>query len=263
MCILNSVGVNGINNHIDVKTIQILLNMNLGKLVPLSPLIEDGHMGNQTLNAIYEFQRRIVKMPNPDRKVDTKGNTLRLLQENIPSEFTEDKFKAIMIHASRSNVIKYFNALKKAMTVNRIDTPLRMAHFLAQIGHESGDLKYSEEIASGSNYEGRIDLGNTEQGDGVRFKGRGLIQLTGRANYEAYGKDRNKDYVSENNNQLIASDPYLAVDVACWFWTKHLLNEIADTDNIVKITNVINGGENGLEDRKKRLARAKFFLKIK
>ena len=263
MCILNSVGANGINNQVDVKTVQILLNMNLGKLVPLRPLIEDGQIGNQALNAIYEFQHRIVKMPNPDRKVDPKGNTLRLLQENISSEFTEDKLKAIMIHASRNNIVKYFNALKKTMTLNRIDTPLRMAHFLAQIGHESGDLKYSEEIASGSNYEGRIDLGNTEQGDGIRFKGRGLIQLTGRANYEAYGKDRNKDYVSGNNNLLIASDPYLAVDVACWFWTKHHLNEIEDTDNIVKITKAINGGENGIEDRKKRLVRAKFFRKIR
>ncbi len=263
MCILNSVGAGAVNDQTDVKTVQILLNMNLEKLVPLSPLIEDGQIGNQTLNAIYEFQHRIVKMSNPDRKVDPKGNTLRLLQENISSEFTEDKLKAIMIHASKSNIAKYFNALKMAMSFNGINSPLRMAHFLAQIGHESGDLKYSEEIASGSNYEGRIDLGNTEPGDGVRFKGRGLIQLTGRANYEAYGKDRNKDYVSGNNNLLIATDSFLAVDVACWFWIKHRLNEAADSDNIVKITKIINGGENGLEDRKKRLIRAKFFLKAR
>jgi len=259
MCILNSVGSNAVNNQVDVKTIQILLNMNFGKLVSFSPLIEDGHIGNQTLNAIYEFQHRIVKVSNPDRRVDPKGNTLRLLQENISSEFTEDKLKAIMILASKSNIAKYFNALKMAMSFNGINSPLRMAHFLAQIGHESGDLKYSEEIASGSNYEGRIDLGNTEQGDGVRFKGRGLIQLTGRANYEAYGKDRNKDYVSGKNNLLIASDSFLAVDVACWFWKKHLLNEIADTDNIVRITKVINGGENGLEDRKKKISSRKIF----
>ncbi len=68
------------------------------------------------------------------------------------------------------------------MNENGINTPLRRVHFFAQIGHESKELIYSEEIASGRAYEGRFDLGNTQPGDGVRFKGRGLIQITGRAN---------------------------------------------------------------------------------
>jgi putative chitinase len=93
-----------------------------------------------------------------------------------------------------------------------------MAHFIAQIGHESASFLFAEEIADGSAYEGRIDLGNTQSGDGKRFKGRGLIQLTGRANYAAYSKDSGVDYVAKP--QVVASDPVVAVDVACWFWNK-------------------------------------------
>jgi putative chitinase len=135
-----------------------------------------------------------------------------------------------------------------------------MAHLLAQVGHESGDLRFSEEIASGAAYEGRADLGNTQPGDGPRFKGRGLIQLTGRANYTAFGRDRNRDFITPENYRLIATDPNLAVDVAGWFWVKHGLNAFADADNVREITRRINGGFNGLDDRTARLARAKFFL---
>jgi putative chitinase len=104
------------------------------------------------------------------------------------------------------------------MLESGISTPLRMAHFLAQLAHESGELRYAEEIASGDAYEGRADLGNSEPGDGRRFKGRGLIQLTGRFNYEAYGKTRGKDYTVSNKTDLLANDPFIAVDVSCWYW---------------------------------------------
>jgi putative chitinase len=143
-----------------------------------------------------------------------------------------------------------------------INTPLRMAHFLAQTGHESGDLLYTEELASGQAYEGRADLGNTQPGDGPKFKGRGLIQLTGRANYVAYGQSIGQDLTVDGNWAKVATDPSLAVDVACWFWTKHDLNALADNDQLNTITQRINGGLNGLPDRTEHLERAKFGFQL-
>jgi len=121
---------------------------------------------------------------------------------------------------------------------------------------------YSEETASGAAYEGRNDLGNTQAGDGPRFKGRGLIQLTGRNNYTAYGNDTGKNLTDGGNPQLVAADPSLAVDVSCWFWDTNNLNTLADADDIIGVTKAVNGGLNGLESRKAYLRRAKFFLKL-
>jgi hypothetical protein len=118
----------------------------------------------------------------------------------------------------------------------------------------------AEEIADGSAYEGRSDLGNTKPGDGKRFKGRGLIQLTGRANYAAYSKDTGVDYVAKP--LLVATDPLVAVDVACWFWNKHGISKLADKDDVKAVTKAINGGFNGLDDRIEFLLRAKAVLGI-
>tara|TARA_R110002073_G_scaffold323254_1_gene500529 strand:+ start:125 stop:451 length:327 start_codon:yes stop_codon:yes gene_type:complete len=103
-------------------------------------------------------------------------------------------------------------------------------------------------------------LGNIKVGDGMRFKGRGLIQLTGRANYTEYGRDISQDLISDENYKRVAEDLDLAVDVSCWFWKKRKLNFYADQDNMRAVTKRINGGYNGLNDRKKYLCRAKFFL---
>ena len=113
-------------------------------------------------------------------------------------------------------------------------------------------------MASGEAYEGK--LGNNQPGDGPRFKGRGLIQLTGRDNYNAYGKAKGIDYTTQAAAKLLATNPVVAVDVACWFWTLLSLNALADKDDVTEITKKINGGFNGLEKRKAFLARAKFFL---
>lgn len=143
-----------------------------------------------------------------------------------------------------------------------INTPLRWSHFLAQIAHESAELRYSEEIASGKAYDtGKlaVRLGNTPQadGDGQKYKGRGLIQITGRANYEAYKKYCGFDVVTKP--QLLAQ-PVGAIRSAMWFWKSKGLNELADRDEFTVITKRINGGTNGIEDRRKYLARAKRVL---
>lgn len=261
MCITGSVGRSGVNRFHDVKTIQILLNLNIYQLGPLVPLAESGECGASTIAVIELFQRKVRGATRPDAKVDANGGTLAALRVGLLPGFTEKKLEGIYIHAGLGKIARYFPGLIAKMNENGINTPLRRVHFLAQIGHESKELIYSEEIASGSAYEGRRDLGNTQPGDGVRFKGRGLIQITGRANYTDFGHARHRDFTSnvEAARQL-ATDPSLAVDASCWFWNEHNLNQLADRDNVLAITKVINGGTNGLEDRKALLARAKFFL---
>ena len=138
-----------------------------------------------------------------------------------------------------------------------INTPLRWCHYLAQIAHESAELRYSEEIASGKDYEGRKDLGNIYKGDGVKFKGRGLIQLTGRANYTTYKAFCGFDVVKQPE---LLCKPVGAVRSSMWFWHRKGLNELADRDEFTLITKKINGGTNGIEDRRKYLARAKKII---
>ncbi len=137
------------------------------------------------------------------------------------------------------------------------DNPLRLAHFLAQVAHESGGFRYMEEIASGQAYEGRADLGNTQAGDGKRYKGRGPIQLTGRANYRLFGRDLGIDF--EQHPEIVAF-PSIGMMVACRYWTMRGLNELADADDVLAITRRVNGGTNGLDDRKAYLAKAKDLL---
>lgn len=147
--------------------------------------------------------------------------------------------------------------LSKHMTAYGIDTPLRAAHFLAQACHESAHFRTLYEYADGSAYEGRKDLGNVYAGDGRRYKGRGIFQLTGRANYRAYGNLLGLDL--ENNPEL-AANPENSVRIACEYWKQKGLNGWADRDDVNEITRRINGGYNGLQDRKNILARAKANL---
>ena len=143
-------------------------------------------------------------------------------------------------------------------TFGILDNSLRLIHFLAQLAHESGNFRYMEEIASGAAYEGRKDLGNTQAGDGKRFKGRGPIQLTGRANYRKYGQQLGIDF--ENNPEIVAI-PSVGLLVACKFWSDNDLNVVADRDDVTTITRRINGGLNGFEDRKNKLSMIKGWFK--
>lgn len=151
------------------------------------------------------------------------------------------------------------NATFKEFNIN---TKLRMAHFLAQVMHESGGFRWLREIWGPTDaqlgYEGRRDLGNVRSGDGEQFMGRGLIQLTGRANYQAFSNTLNVNFVAKP--ELVETSPY-AVMAAGWFWDTHNLNALADEDGIRRITRAINGGLNGLEGRVRYLERAKLVLK--
>lgn len=147
-------------------------------------------------------------------------------------------------------------ALEQACIRFGIDSTLRKSHFLGQVAHESARGRYMEEIASGRAYEGRADLGNTEPGDGVRFKGRGLIQLTGRANYTDYSRAMYGDGRAVRNPAMVARLPDAAL-AAGWYWQVKDLNTPAEADDIRAVTRIVNGGFNGLQDRIEKTEQAK------
>lgn len=169
---------------------------------------------------------------------------------------TRDELLEIMPFAA-ARIDAFVEPLNEAMAEFEINTPARAAAFLAQVAHESGELRYVRELASGAAYEGRADLGNTQPGDGVRFKGRGLIQITGRNNYYACGDALGLDLVMYP--ELLES-PANACLSAAWFWEGRGLNELADAGNFDRITRRINGGTNGAQQRNAYWARAKEIL---
>lgn len=183
---------------------------------------------------------------------------------------TSEQLKHIMPNALSSNVNKYLPYLNELMPKFDINTPLRVQHFIAQIAHESGSLRYNTEIASGKAYDtGKlaVALGNTPEadGDGQKYKGRGLIQLTGTSNYRAFNKyvreelkETDVDFLSDPEK---VAEPRYAVMSACWFFKEFGCLALADKDDILKVTKRINGGTNGLEQRKAFLKRAKEVIK--
>jgi putative chitinase len=162
-------------------------------------------------------------------------------------------------YANSTSIERYGFKLLEAMETYDINTQRRQAAFIAQVAHESGSLRYVREIASGEAYEGRADLGNTEPGDGKRFKGRGLIQITGRANYKAISAALAYDFVSHPEDLEL---PGPACFSAAWFWNARQLNRLADIDAFEKITRRINGGVNGMADRMKHWETALQVLNV-
>lgn len=161
---------------------------------------------------------------------------------------TAEQLKQIAIHATQANIATYAPLLNRYMHEYNICGKLRKAAFMATIIHESGSFKYVREIASGSAYEGRRDLGNIHKGDGVRFRGRGLLQITGRANYKQVSDALGVDFIT---NPDLLEQPEYAVKSACWWWSDRGLNRLADAGKFKEITRVVNGGYNGLADREK------------
>ena len=160
--------------------------------------------------------------------------------------------------------------LDVACALFSIDSPKRLAAFLAQIGHESGHLVYVREIwgptAAQARYEGRLDLGNIQVGDGKRFMGRGLIQTTGRANYRATRNGLMEFLPEVPDFEAFPEElekPDMAALSAAWYWNSHNLNALADVGDdasFVQITRRINGGTNGLAERQALYAAAKAVL---
>ena len=149
---------------------------------------------------------------------------------------------------------KFIDPLNAAMKEFDIsENGIREAAFLAQIAHESGELRYVEELATGEAYERRDDLGNIYNGDGVKYKGRGLIQLTGRSNYAECGEALGLDLIACPE---LLEEPANACRSAAWFWQSHGCNELADKHDFLRITKRINGGTNGWHERWKYYQKA-------
>ena len=159
---------------------------------------------------------------------------------------------------SQSRIVGEVSAiLAPTLDQYEINTALRIAHFIAQITHECAGFCTTEEFASGAAYEGRVDLGNLEKGDGKRFKGRGLIQLTGRANYRDIGKKLN---LPLEEYPELAAQAIVSLKIACEYWKTRAINVAADQDNLVKVTKLVNGGTNGIKQRREYLQKAKAAL---
>ncbi len=260
MCIAKSVGLGARNDVADVHIVQVLLNLNTEAWSgqALKQLDIDGQIGPNTIDAIRAFETRAMGLPESDGLVSPGDATMARLLAGLPPGPIKEKLGLVMPRAMPRRIDLYHEPLVKGMTRYAIDSPLQIAHFIAQLAHESGSLLYAEELADGSAYNGRTDLGNREPGDGPRFKGRGLIQLTGRSNYQAYSDFTGIDYVSAPTR--LALDPFACVDVACWFWQSRKIGPLADADDARAVTKRINGGYNGLDERLEYLARAKALL---
>lgn len=186
-------------------------------------------------------------------------------------------FKTILPDVSWSYAQSYIPLFDEILSEYSINTPLRKAYFLSQITHESGGFRYvkenlyysskalysvfrkyfptlkvadtyarSPERIANKVYANRLGNGNEESGDGWKYKGRGLIQLTGKSNYEQLSQSFDEDFV---NNPDLLTIPKWAISSACWYWQKRNINKYADLDDIHMVTKLINGGFNGLENR--------------
>lgn len=168
-----------------------------------------------------------------------------------------EELREIMPKLPLDKATAYLPFIQQALEEFEINNQLRISAFMAQLAHESVQLRYMQEIWGPTpaqiKYEGRKDLGNTEPGDGYRFAGRGPIQLTGRNNYKEFGKDLGLDLVG---NPELAAQPEVGFRIAGLFWKKKGLNALADAKDFLKITKKINGGTNGLADREKYYEKA-------
>jgi len=201
--------------------------------------------------------------------------------------FTQDDILQVFPNAKQELVDELVNSIDMLTNEYGIDNEIKMAHFLAQTAHESGGFRITEENLNYSAdrlmtvfpkyfrnidarayhrqpekianhvYANRMGNGDEESGDGYRFRGRGLIQLTGRNNYTAFAEENNMD-VEEAADYL--STPEGAVRSAAWFWNRNDINELADTDNVREVTKRINGGTIGLPERAKYTEKFKDIL---
>lgn len=190
---------------------------------------------------------------------------------------TEQNFKTIIPDVNWDYANTYIPLFDTVLNKYGIDTPLRKAHFLAQVAHESGGFKFVKENLNYSAkalygvfrkyfptieaanayarqpekiankvYANRMGNGTEASGDGWNYRGRGLIQLTGTSNYQALSDATGQDFITNPSN---VAKPEWALTSACWFWQKRNINKYADADDIHMVTKRINGGYNGLQNR--------------
>lgn len=237
-------------NEIDGQLIAIVVEPPVVEVVP-TPVVEAAKVEE------VEIKEMLVAAPVTKKPIITEAQFVKLFP------------------TGRKDLVPFLNSF---MDIGNINTELRASHFLAQCAQESGgfrvvteNLNYSKEgllkifkkyfptieeaakyakkpeAIANKVYANRMSNGNTASGDGFRFRGRGLIQLTGRANYTAYAADRKITIVEAVDFCTRGGG---IVDSAVWFWTKNNCNAIADKNDVTLLTKRINGGHHGLEGRK-------------
>lgn len=204
-----------------------------------------------------EFDDDASLTPGANRRCDG-----RCLDEG---EFVSSRLlMCVMPTLSQEKADSFREPMMAAMAKASVTTPLRVAAFLAQIGHESLDLTRFNEMGGNDYfrrmYENNENLGNDQPGDGIRFHGRGPIQITGRWNYKTCGRSLGMDLTTGRNPDKVASDPVASWGCSLWFWTFKSLNRYADVSNIDRLGTLVNGGANGRVERRKYYVRARACL---
>lgn len=216
---------------------------------------------NAATNGQSNFSTQTTKQQSNEKPVKTKAavNDTPATKPLDQSGYllTLEQLTQISKKKNKKTLESVIGPLNDTMKKYSINTPLRICHFLAQVMHESGEFAWYREFASGSAYEGRADLGNTQTGDGVKFKGRGAIQITGRANYQKVSDAFGVDFIT---NPVLLEQINYGTQAAGWYWDRRHLNTYADQDNLKEVTRRVNGGTNGLTDRAYFLQQARVVL---
>lgn len=184
-------------------------------------------------------------------------------------QMTAKTLAAIAGAPENSNMRSVIAGLRSLGSATGLNAPHRLAHYLGQLAHESGGFRWDREIwgptAAQARYDTRTDLGNTaaRDGDGYLYRGRGPIQITGKSNYRQYRDwcrglgQASPDFVAQP--EMVLVDPWEGI-VPIWYWETRGLWRLADGNNLDGITQRINGGSNGIEDRRSRYTRAALVL---
>ena len=217
------------------------------------PVGQTGQYGPTTAGVVTEFQR----VWGVGQTGEVGAQTLNTMSKAVTCSISMAEFRAMNPGMPEATARAYLPHLNASMLRANISTDARKAAYLAQLGHESDGFNTLEEYASGAEYEGRSDLGNTQRGDGRRFKGRGPIQITGRANYRSYGQEIGVDLIKQPE---LASTPGVGFQLAAAYWARNDLNRYADRAEFDTISRRINGGDNGRADRRARWGSAKAVL---
>lgn len=211
----------------------------------LSPSGIDGIYGPGTKEAFVQF-KNVTHQSNPNDLGCGSAKILLELKE-LPGGkalVTKSQAEAIYGNPIRDCQLKDLNGCLSRFQIN---TPPRMRHFLSQTAHESGGLKWLKELADGSAYKGRKDLGNIQPGDGPKYKGAGVIQLTGRNNYQAFSNFINDHHVMDGVDYVSTTYPFTS---AGFWWYRNNMNALCDRNaSVEEVTRQVNGGRNGLADR--------------
>lgn len=193
------------------------------------------------------------------KSVLTQFQVLYRAKKKVEQYVTKSQLAAIWVCSEDLIEDREIDELNSCLADFNITTPPRIRHFLAQTGHESGGGKWKTELSDGMYLEGRTDIGNTEPGDGPRFKGAGYLQMTGRFNYQRFSDDIDDPRVMEGCQYVADNYPFTS---AGFWWVDNDMNRLCDTDPCTEeVTLRVNGGYNGLDDRKEYYGRAEIYIK--